>query len=101
MLRHIVFFTVSPENYEDVCSGLSDLIGIPHVRLLEIGKNLRIDSWSQEIDLVVYGEFDDQESLDSFKKHPLYQSAVSKVVNLRKLRFAVDYDTDSVVKSPR
>ncbi|MBY7648971.1 MAG: stress responsive protein [Candidatus Liberibacter europaeus] len=101
MIRHIVFFTVLPENYELVRSGLSVLVDIPHARLIEIGDNLCIDNWSKEVDLIVYGEFDDQESLDAFKRDPLYKSSILKVKDFRKLRFVADYDTNYSVRSPK
>ncbi|MBL0848632.1 MAG: Dabb family protein [Candidatus Liberibacter ctenarytainae] len=100
MIRHIIFFTVLPKHYEAVRSSLAILLDIPHAQLLEIGDNLRIDSWSNEVDLVVYGEFYNQESLNSFKKHPLYQQSIARVRHLRDMRFVADYDTDCAAKLP-
>ncbi|AHA27423.1 hypothetical protein lam_039 [Candidatus Liberibacter americanus str. Sao Paulo] len=88
-----------PENYDAVRSGLAILVGIPYARRIEIGDNLHFDHWSKEISLVVYGEFDSQQSLDAFKKHPLYLDSISKVKDLRELRFAADYCTNKAIVS--
>ena len=93
MIRHIVFFTVPDRSCIDaVRAGLSILTEIPHARRLEIGTNLRSDQLSTEIDLVVYGEFDDEAALAAYKTHPLYQTSIERVRPLREMRIAVDYD---------
>lgn len=97
MIRHIVFFTATPCNVEAVRAGLSILTGIPHARHLEIGTNVKTDQFDQGIDLVVYGEFDDEQALAAYKAHPLYQQSIDRVKPLREERFAADYRVDEAV----
>jgi hypothetical protein len=100
VIRHIVFFTVSDRaNLEAVRSGLSILTEIPHARLLEIGTNVKTDQFGTEIDLVVYGEFDDEAALAAYKAHPNYQLSTSRVRPIREMRYAADYDTDKAVRT--
>lgn len=98
MIRHIVFFTVKPENVEAVSAGLSILTEIPHASLLEIGTNVKTDGFHQGIDLVVYGEFEDEAALAAYKAHPLYEESIRRVKPLREERFAADYRVGDAVK---
>lgn len=92
MIRHIVFFKArSPENREAVYAGLKRLETNPHARLLEVGRNLHCDDWSEAVDFVVYGEFDDAAALAAFKRHPIYEEATNLVRPMRDLRIAADY----------
>ncbi|ARO29344.1 MULTISPECIES: Dabb family protein [Rhizobium] len=100
MIRHIVFFTVQEEHLEEVRAGLSILTGIPHARLLEIGTNVKTDQLGTEIDLVVYGEFDDAAALAAYKAHPDYQRSIERVRPLREKRIAADYDSRTAVTQP-
>lgn len=100
MIRHIVFFTVPEEHLEEVRAGLSILAGIPHARLLEIGTNVKTDQLGTEIDLVVYGEFDDEAALAAYKAHPDYQLSIERVRPLREKRIAADYDSSAAVNRP-
>lgn len=97
MIRHIVFFTATPDNIEAVRAGLSILTSIPHARRLEIGTNVKTDQFDQGIDLIVYGEFDDEQALAAYKAHPLYQQSIDRVKPLREQRFAADYVVDQAV----
>ena len=101
MIRHIVFFTVRrSEDLEKVHEGLSLLKGIDHARVLEVGINRRRDALSSEVDLVVYGEFDDEAALAAYKAHPLYQASIDIVRPLREMRIVADYDpADRLVPS--
>lgn len=98
VIRHIVFFTV-PEraNLEAVLQGLSILTGIPHARRLEIGTNIRADRFDGRIDVVVHGEFDDEQALAAYHAHPLYQQSIDRVKPLRGERFAADYMVEDAV----
>lgn len=91
MIRHIVFFTVQPENLQAVRAGLSILTEIPHAIRLEIGSNVKTDRFHQGIDLVVYGEFEDEAALAAYKAHPLYEESIRRVKPLREERYAADY----------
>ena len=100
MIRHIVFFTVQEERLQEVRAGLSILTAIPHARLLEIGTNVKTDQLGTEIDLVVYGEFDDEAALAAYKAHPDYQRSIDLVRPIREMRMAADYESDAAVKQP-
>ena len=92
MIRHIVFFTVPErDNLDAVLQGLSILTGIPHARTLEISTNMKADRFDGRIDVVVYGEFDDEAALAAYHAHPLYQASIDRVKPLRDQRYAVDY----------
>lgn len=97
MIRHIVFFTVSPENLEAVRAGLSILTEIPSAARLEIGTNVKTDGFHRGIDLVVYGEFADEAALATYKAHPLYEESIRRVKPLREERFAADYVVEEAV----
>ncbi len=99
MIRHIVFFSARDAGDLDrIEEGLSLLrrIGaeIAGVRRLEVARNRRIDSLSREVDIVVYGEFDDEAALERFKTHPLYEESIARVRPLRDLRIAADIQAD-------
>lgn len=100
MIRHIVFFTVQPENLEAVRVGLSILTEIPHASRLEIGSNLKTDGFHQGIDLVVYGEFEDEAALAAYKAHPLYEESIRRVKPLREERYAADCRVAEAVRQP-
>lgn len=100
MIRHIVFFTATPENREAVRAGLSILTGIPHAKVLEIGENVKTDQWDRDVDIIVYGEFEDEAALAAYKAHPDYQTSTATVKPLREIRIAADFDTDCAIKTP-
>ncbi len=102
MIRHIVFFTAkSPANVESIRQGLSLLTRIPHARHLEIAVNRKSDPMSKEVDVVVYGEFEDDAALAAYTAHELYAEAIRRVRPLRELRFAADFDVETVVTGSR
>jgi quinol monooxygenase YgiN len=89
MIRHIVFFSArDPADTDRIVEGLSLLKGIPNAEKLEIQKNTGTDRLSDEVDVVVYGEFADQAALDAYRAHPLYQQSIAVVRPLRDLRIA-------------
>ncbi len=91
MIRHIVFFTVSNENLAGARTGLERLRAIPHARLFEVGVNLKRDLYGNEVDLIVYAEFDTVAELDAYKAHPLYDEVTEAVRPLRNTRAAADF----------
>ena len=100
MIRHIVLFSAKNEaDIARVIDGLALLTKIPHARRLEIARNAKTDQIENKLDVVVYGEFDDETALAAYKAHALYEEAIKRVRPLRELRFAVDYDTASAVRS--
>ncbi|MCK1727324.1 Dabb family protein [Bradyrhizobium sp. 142] len=92
MIRHIVLFTAKDRAHIDqIIEGLSVLTTIPHARRLEIARNGKTDQLGNDIDVVVYGEFDSETELAAYKAHDLYQESIRRVRPLRELRFAADY----------
>jgi hypothetical protein len=101
MIRHIVFFSVRDRSdLERVRAGLSVLTAIPEAKRLEIGENLRSDQLGNAVDLVVYGEFEDEAALAAYKAHPNYQRSIDIVRPLREVRMAADYDVVAAVTEP-
>ncbi|MDE2066734.1 MAG: Dabb family protein [Bradyrhizobium sp.] len=93
MIRHIVLFTAKNKNdIGRMIDGLSLLSAIPHARRLEVARNRKTDQLGNDIDVVVYGEFDNETELAAYKAHHLYQESIKRVRPLRELRFAADYD---------
>jgi len=91
-IRHVVFFSAADaKDLQRIIDGLSLLKDIPHSSLFEVVQNTRVDSLSGEVDVVVYGEFEDQAALDAYKAHPIYQQAIDVVRPLRELRIAADF----------
>ncbi|MGI9402078.1 MAG: Dabb family protein [Rhizobiaceae bacterium] len=92
MIRHIVFFSAKEKSYEnDIYKGLSLLRDIPHCKLIEVQRNLGLDTLSKdEVDFIVYAEFESAAQLDAYKAHPLYQKAIDIVRPLRNLRVVGD-----------
>lgn len=92
MIRHIVFFSVPRgEDLDAVEAGLKLLATIPAASWLEVGRNLKRDAWSGEVDLVVYGEFADEAALAAYKAHPTYAESIRRVKPLREMRIAADF----------
>jgi hypothetical protein len=93
MIRHIVLFSAKdPAELPLLQAALSRLAEIPEARRLEVARNAKRDGLSSEIDLVVYGEFDDFAALDRYKAHPLYAETITVVRPRRELRIAVDVE---------
>jgi len=100
MIRHIVFFSAKPgETAQSVQAGLSVLTGIKHARLVEIGLNEKVDQVANEIDVVVYAEFDSLDDLKAFKADPLYDLSTQSVRPIRELRFAADMDSAKAART--
>ncbi|RWD42145.1 Dabb family protein [Mesorhizobium sp.] len=98
MIRHIVFFSAKTGgNVERIRNGLALLTRIPHAAHLEVALNRKSDPLSKEIDVVVYGEFENDAALAAYKAHELYAEAIKRVRPLRELRLAADYDVATAV----
>ncbi|MFC7065547.1 Dabb family protein [Brucella rhizosphaerae] len=95
MIRHIVFFSVKPDqDVEIVRKGLEQLGTIPHSDVFEVLPNSKVDPMGNDIDLVVYAEFRDEAALFAFKQHPTYDATTQHVRPMRELRFSADVVTD-------
>ena len=101
MIRHIVFFSARDSNdLETIRKGLSLLTEIPHATVLEIGENVKTDQLGGEVDLIVYGEFENAEALAAYKAHENYQRSIEIVRPLREIRMAADYDVGRAIVEP-
>ena len=97
MIRHIVLFSAKrAEDIETILAALDRLRAIPEAQWLEVVRNARLDQLSDEIDVIVYGEFADAQALARFKAHVIYQETIGIVRPLRDLRIAVDYPVPSL-----
>lgn len=96
-----MFFSAkTPEAIDAIRTGLSILTGIPHALKLEIAENRKSDPLSSEVDIVVYGEFEDHAALAAYKAHELYAEAIRRVRPLRELRLAADYVISEATTEP-
>ncbi|MGZ3305472.1 MAG: Dabb family protein [Asticcacaulis sp.] len=92
MIRHIVMFSCKdPADLDAIYRGLSVLTQVPHAARLEVARNEKIDQLANDIDVIVYGEFDSLEDFRAYKAHPLYQESIRQVRHLRDVRVAADY----------
>lgn len=95
MIRHIVMFSCKDRaDVEAVQRGLSVLTQIPNGKV-EIALNEKIDQIANDIDIIVYGEFETVEALRAYKAHPLYQDSIDHVRHLRDIRVAGDYTVEN------
>ena len=95
MIRHIVFFSAKDKaDLDRIMDGLNNLTKIPEESdldfTIEICRNEKADQIGNDIDVVVYGEFPDIETLHAYKAHPRYEKSTALVRPLRELRFAAD-----------
>lgn len=100
MIRHIVMFSAKDKNDLDTIEdGLSNLCQIPAETglafFIEITRNEKADQLGNDVDIVVYGEFPDLETLNAYKAHPLYEKSTSIVRPLRELRIAADIESST------
>ncbi len=101
MIRHIVFFSAKSDcDVDAIIRGLGILGRIPQVRHFEVARNRKTDPLSAEVDIVVYGEFENEDALHAYKAHPLYEESIRRVRPLRELRFAAHYDVDDACVFP-
>ena len=101
MIRHIVMFSAKDKaDLETIEGGLNNLTQIPGA-YIEITRNQKADQLENDIDIVVYGEFESIEALNTYKAHPLYEKSTSIVRPLRELRIAADVEakTEALKKS--
>ena len=93
MIRHIVFFTAkTADNLDAICEGLELLGTIPHSTHFEVTRNSKVDQISNEVDVVVYAEFEDAAGLAAYKAHPTYAEATRRVRPLREIRLSADFE---------
>ena len=94
MIRHVVLFSANPGEKDRLLIGLKKLEALVDEDLaekLEVKENLKLDTYSQECDVIVYGEFLSQDQLDKFKAHSIYQDCIKVVRPIRDLRIVADF----------
>ncbi len=92
LIRHVVFFSSKrEEDIDRIVEGLAMLKDIPTVRTLDVCRNQKTDRFGNDVDVVVYAEFDNQAALDAYRAHPIYQECIKRVRPMRDLRFAADF----------
>lgn len=95
MIRHIVMFSAKDKaDLDRIEEGLSNLTEIPGA-YIEITRNQKADQLGNDVDIVVYGEFEDLDALNAYKEHPLYEKSTSIVRPLREMRIAADVEAKS------
>ena len=91
MIRHIVFFSAKEPQYIPIIKEtLLSYRDIPSILKLEVQENIKQDSLSSEIDIILYAEFESLASLQEYKNHPIYKNGIKIIRPLRELRYVVD-----------
>ncbi|GIT93211.1 stress responsive protein [Jannaschia pagri] len=91
-IRHVVLFSSKhPDTIDQIIEGLWMLKDIPSVGHFEVRRNRNEDRYSNDVDVVVYAEFDSPEALAAYRAHPIYDECVEIVRPLRSLRLAADF----------
>lgn len=91
-IRHVVFFSSKkPQDIDLIMTGLSILQQIPHHRHFEVSRNLGQDTFANDVDVVVYAEFESTEQMAAYRAHPIYQKCIEIVRPLREMRIAADF----------
>jgi len=96
MIRHIVFFSAgNGHSVDEIREGLMMLREIPYSQSFEVGCNLQSDAITgASVDLVVYAEFEDEDSLAAYKAHPIYTQCIDLVRPMREMRIAADFKSE-------
>lgn len=97
MIKHIVMWNLQGETPEEkrasalfLKSRFEGLVGrIPGLRCLEVGMDT--SSVDYACDVVLYTEFDDQQSLDDYATHPEHLRVKAELGEMRTARYQVDY----------
>ena len=92
VIRHVVFFSSKVESDIDrIVEGLSMLKSIPSVGHFEVSRNRNEDRFGNDVDVVVYAEFENDAALAAYRAHPIYQDCIDIVRPLREMRVAADF----------
>jgi Stress responsive A/B Barrel Domain len=98
MIKHIVMWKLKENalgntkeaNALTIKKQLEDLVGtITEIKSLEVGINFNPSEAA--FDVVLYSEFENEESLNSYMKHPLHVKVADFVSQVRENRVVVDY----------
>lgn len=92
IIRHVVFFSSKNVNDIDrIVEGLSMLSAIPSVKHFEVSRNRNEDRFSNDVDVIVYAEFENETALEAYRAHQIYQDCIEIVRPLRDTRIAADF----------
>ncbi|GAB1414842.1 Dabb family protein [Paludibacter sp.] len=100
MIKHIVFFGIKEEaegkskleNMQIIKGELESLVNvIPQIKKLEVGFN-HSEAPVENIDLVIYSEFQSMEDLHTYMVHPEHKKAASYITKVRTTRSCIDYE---------
>ena len=83
---NVLFSAKRAEDIETILAALDRLRAIPEAQRLEVVRNARLDQLSDEIDVIVYGEFADDQALARFKAHSIYQETSPHSLRARSAR---------------
>jgi len=97
MIKHIVMWKVRGDTAEQkreaalsMKSRFESLVGlIPGLRRIEVGVD--VSGVDYACDVVLYTEFDDQQSLDEYASHPEHLRVRKELGDMRTARYQVDY----------
>ncbi len=85
-----MFTAKDKKDIDNIYNGLKMLETIEGNWLLNVTRNKKLDQIGNDIDIVVYGEFPNEDALKLYKSHPIYQECIDVVRPLRDKRIAVD-----------
>ena len=97
MIKHIVMWKVRGDTAEQkreaalsMKSRFESLVAlIPGLRRIEVGMD--VSGVDYACDVVLYTEFDDQQSLDAYASHPEHLRVRKELGDMRTARYQVDY----------
>jgi hypothetical protein len=94
MIKHVVFLKFKPDITEsdiaDIEKGLASLPArIPEIKRYEFGRDiLRSD---RSYDFALISEFEDQDAIDRYQKHPYHFAVLNKIRTVCESIIAVDF----------
>ncbi len=101
MIKHIVFFGITPE-YEgllkaELCAIIKSELEalkslIPEIKAIEVGIN-HPEAPDGNFDLALYTEFDSMEALNVYQLHPEHQRVAAFIGKVKTTRACVDYES--------
>jgi heme-degrading monooxygenase HmoA len=101
MIKHIVMWKVKEvyegKNKDELIAELKSKLeslkdSVPGVKSLEVGKNISKSAYAQDIILVT--EFENQDALDNYRRHPEHLKVVDYIKNVVEAGYALDYISD-------
>ena len=88
IIRHVVFFSAKdPRDIDQIVDGLSMLSAIPSVKHFEVSRNRNEDRFANDVDVIVYAEFEDDAQLALLLYS--YQSCKSKFISFQNSHIAM------------